>query len=179
MAKLDRPAYPLILACTALGLTTWVVASGDRALAEVGIQPPLVAQTVVIDGVSVQTSSGFSFTFTEQRLVPSYPSYSHYPSYPNYPIGHTPFRHRSHSGINRSTLINPTIINSPIRNSTIINPTIVNSPSYPPGYGYNPGYGYHPGYPYSIQTIQTINRPAPEIIVDPQYGVRFKNPPGY
>jgi hypothetical protein len=62
-------------------------------------------------------------------------------------------------------------------NPTIVNPTIITSPAYPvyPAYPAYPYYAYPPIY----NSIQTINRPSPEIIVDPQYGVRFKNPPGY
>ena len=158
MARLDRRSSLLMLGLSlSLGLSTFSL-TPDRAL----------AQTVVIDGVSVRTSSGFSFTYTEPRIVPGYP------------IGGFPFRSgpRSNSGINRSVLVNPTIVNSPIYNSTLINPTIVNSPGYGNSGYSNPGYG-NPGYqpyPYTIYTIQTVDRPAPEIVVDPEYGVRFKRP---
>ena len=169
MTKIDRPASLFLLACVSLGLPAAHLVSSDRVLAQVGVELPLVAQTVVIDGVSVRTSSGFSFSYTDPRLVPSYPSYSNYPI-SNYPIGGSQFYPRYNSGINNSTLINPTIVNSPGYNPGYVNPGYVN-PSYQP-YPYSP-------YPYTSQTIQTINRPSPEIVVDPQYGVRFKNPPGY
>ena len=121
-----------------------------------GLDDRATAQTVVIDGVSVRTSSGFSFSYTEPQVIPGY-SYGRFPVYP-------PGYGRR---INRPVLINP----------TIVNPTIVTSPAYPvyPAYPAYPYYAYPPIY----NSIQTINRPSPEIIVDPQYGVRFKNPPGY
>lgn len=59
----------------------------------------------------------------------------------------------------------PTVINRPIGYPVIVAPP------------YYPGTYYYPGT--STQIIQTYTRPSPEIVVDPEYGVRFKNPPGY
>ncbi|UBF24066.1 hypothetical protein K9N68_20335 [Kovacikia minuta CCNUW1] len=104
----------------------------------------------------------------------------YYPAPSTY-VNPQPYRHsgsqryrRSNPGISNSVLVNPTVINSSIRNSTLINPTIVNSSYYPPA-SYYPAY-----YPnLNILTVQSYTRPSPEVVVDPQYGVRFKNPPGY
>ena len=66
--------------------------------------------------------------------------------------------------INQSVLVNPTVINSSIRNSTLLNPTIIGAPQYP----------YITNY-----TVRTYTRPEPEVVVDPQYGVRYKRPSEY
>lgn len=64
----------------------------------------------------------------------------------------------------------PIIINRPINPPVIVGPSYYPAPYYPAPY-------YYPGV--STQIIQTYTRPSPEIVVDPEYGVRFKNPPGY
>jgi hypothetical protein len=90
---------------------------------------------------------------------------------------------RPNVGISNSVLVNPTVINGPIRNSTLINPRVVDRSYYPTPYYSDPYYPapYYPSYYPNLQffSVESYTRPSPEIIVDPQYGVRFKNPPGY
>jgi hypothetical protein len=131
----------------------------------VGIAP-VNAQVVILQQQQVlrqtnfgQTHRGVSFTYSN----PAYVSPIYGPIYPRGVSGYP--RTVYAPGVNRSVLINPTIVNSPIYNSTVINPTIV-SPIY--------------GYPYgNTNTVILIDRPTPQIVVDPQYGVRFKEQFGY
>ncbi len=116
---------------------------------------------------NIQPDSGFGLSV--QIGTPTY-SYSTYST--GYGYGQPGFSRRG--SVNNSVLINPTVINSPIRNSTLVNPTIVNSPYTSVPYYPAP---YYPAPYYDIQTVTTVTRPEPEVVIDPQYGVRYKSPP--
>ncbi|MGA7936563.1 MAG: hypothetical protein WCA35_23615 [Kovacikia sp.] len=123
-----------------------------------------------LDDSSVPAENSLGIVLTDSSA-----SYSS----PYSPVG-APIYRRPSANVSNSVLINPTLINSSIRNSTLINPTIVN-PAYYPAIPNYPGIPYDPFYYPNLQifSVQSYTRPSPEIVVDPQYGVRFKNPPGY
>lgn len=131
------------------------------------------AQSIVIQGssggFSVQSTIGTPSSIYSNPMLPPIQvvtphSYSTYHA-PGYVLVQPGIPHRVVGGVNNSVLVNPTIINSPIRNSTLINPTIIRGP-------------YH-SIPYTQYSIRTFTRPSPQVIVDPQYGVRLQMPPGY
>lgn len=122
----------------------------------------------------VQSGSGFGLSV--QIGTPTY-----YPSgvYPSdvYPSGYTyrrPGFSQQRGSVDNSVLINPTVINGSIRNSTLVNPTIVTTPYAPAPY--YPATSYPTPY-YDVTTITTITRPEPQVVIDPQYGVRYQSLP--
>ncbi len=118
---------------------------------------------------TVQPGSGFGLSV--QIGAPTYYS-------PDCVDGRPRFRQRRDQ-VNNSAFINPTVISSPVQNSTLVYPTVVTTPYAPAPYYPAPYYPapYYPGPYYNIQTVTTVTRPEPTVVIDPQYGVRYTSPP--
>jgi hypothetical protein len=132
---------------------------------------------------TVHPVSGFGLSI--QIGTPTY-----YPSvvYPSggYPSGYTyrqPGFPQQPDSVENSVLLNPTVINGSIRNSTLVNPTIVTTPYSPkqfyPEQSYPvqayPRLSYPTPY-YNVRTVIPTTRPEPQVVIDPQYGVRYQAP---
>lgn len=112
------------------------------------------------------TPNGVSFSTTVLHPYSGYYPGGYYPGgYTAYPPGYGVIGGQQPARIQRSVLVNPTIINSQIRNSTLINPTIVAPPLpntepvhaiplNPPASGgtitFPPTYIYPPQYPTTV-----------------------------